>query len=75
METAARSVKNKLALKYIRDCPLNCAFNSFGKTCLVALNMFVNTPYTANPFPVMTTGISLCVVILPCNDPVKITGY
>ena len=32
METAARSVKNKLALKYIRDCPLNCAFNSFGKT-------------------------------------------
>ena len=30
METAARSVKNKLALKYIRDCPLNCDFNHFG---------------------------------------------
>ena len=32
METAARSVKNKLALKYIRDCPLNCDFNYFEKT-------------------------------------------
>ena len=26
---------------------------------------------TSNPLPVITTGIS----ILPCKDPVKITGY
>ena len=42
METAARSVKNKLALKYIRDCPLNCGFDSFWKT--MALEYKVN-PY------------------------------
>ena len=35
-------------------------------------DLWLKFDYTANPFPVMTTGISLCV-ILPCNDPVKIT--
>ena len=28
--------------------------------------------YSVNSFHVMTTGISLCVVILPCNFPVRV---
>ena len=43
METAARSVKNKLALKYIRDCPLNCA-----STCLRA-NSCLKIPTSNEP--------------------------